>query len=806
MHFRTLTVCLLALCALTSRAQTCPREDILLDFGWRFHAGEAQGAERPDCDDTAWQTVDLPHDFQIGQPWVAPDANDRPDNSDQGNNVRSRLSPRGFKEMGVGWYRLTFTPADSLRGRRLLLDFEGIMLVGDVYLNGERIGGTDYGYLGFEIDVTRRLKCGEPNVLAVRADTRSAENSRWYTGGGLNRDVHLIATDPVLHFTRHSLFIQTAFDDHNATVSIQSEAEALYDSKTRQLHFGIRILDAAGAVVAERQSTPRFYAKQKTNEYALDTLVLPDRRLWSCEDPYLYTAEVTLYRPDGTLADRITQRFGVRRIDYSPDYGLRLNGKKVLLKGIANHHTLGALGAAAYPSAIEQRLRLLRQFGVNHIRTSHNPYSQSFLDLCDQYGILIVDELYDKWLDRYCGGRRPWAELWQSDVPEFVKRDRNHPCVAMWSLGNELQTYWELPYADWGITPYRLQRTLLRRYDDTRPVTVAMHPRGRNIDTDSLPAPLALETDVASYNYRYMYFPGDSRRYPHMMFYQSEASTAALGANFYEMDLDRVIGLAYWGAIDYLGESQGWPDKGWAQGLFDISLQAKPAAYYMRSMFSTEPTVHIGVVERSQSTEWNGIRTGLNRTTDHWNRHEGDVLKLVTYTNADCVELLLNGRSLGTHDNDRSNPKTRDAICWEGINYEPGVLEAVARIDGKVVARHRIETTTQAVRLMLTAENEQWRADGFDLCHVRVTAVDSKGRRVPEANGLVTLSTAGDGGRIIAVSNGDMTSDDINNGTTVHLYQGSALVVLRASRQPDKVTLSASAPALRPATLTLKTK
>ena len=209
----------------------------------------------------------------------------------------------------------------------------------------------------------------------------------------------------------------------------------------------------------------------------------------------------------------------------------------------------------------------------------------------------------------------------------------------MWSLGNELQTYPNLPYADWGVTPYRMQKPLLLRYDDTRPITVAMHPRGRSQETDSLPAPLVMETDIAAYNYRYMYFPGDGRRFPWMKFYQSEAAMTALGPNYYEMDLNKVIGLAYWGAIDYLGESQGWPAKGWAQGAFNIDLYTKPNAYLMKSIFSDEPVVHISIQEQSRDIEWNGIHQQIRRLTDHWTRTPGDVLNLTTYTNADEVEL-----------------------------------------------------------------------------------------------------------------------------------------------------------------------
>ena len=766
---------------LTSEATAAERDTISLDRGWQFHLGELSDVSK--VKDAASVTVNLPHDFLIGQPWVEPDASERPDNSDAGSNVRSRLSPRGFKEMNVGWYRLTLMPDDEWRGRRVVIDFQGIMLVGDVWLNGQRIGGTDYGYLGFDIDISDKLKYGQENEIVVKADTQQPNNSRWYTGGGLYRDVNLVVTDKSLYFPRHPLFIRT---ENNNEVKIQAEI-ACHD-KTDKIRAEVRILDAEGNVVASKRHDIDFNAKWRTREYELPAIALPDAQLWSCESPYLYTAEVTLYDNEGRVADRISEQFGVRTVEFTPERGLLLNGKKVLLKGWANHHTLGALGAAAFPRAIEKRLKLMKEFGYNHVRTSHNPYSEDFLRLCDRLGLLVVDELYDKWLTQYAGGRVEWESLWQKDVPEFIKRDRNHPSVVLWSLGNELQQYANLPFNDWGVTAYRLQRELLRRYDDTRLVTVAMHPRYRSLDTDSIPAPLALATDIASYNYRYMYFPGDSRRNPDKIFYQSEASTAAMGPNYFEMDLDRVVGLAYWGAIDYLGESMGWPVKGWNQGVFDISLRPKPDAYFLKSFFSDEPTAHIAVVEEGKGKMmWNGVDISVGKYSENWNRTAGDTVSLYTYTNGDEVELLMNGKSLGTKKNE-SDPKRRNRIRWDGIVYQPGTVTAVARKDGKETARHSLETTGEAVALQLVGDKQTWHADGKDLQHVRITAVDKKGRRVLSADEKLTFKVVGDA-EIVAVDNGNIQSDELAVGNERHLFMGSALVILRAGTQPSDIVL-----------------
>lgn len=802
----------------TLSAEAAVRDTISINQGWQFHRGDVKNISELKTTQSGDEVVNLPHDFLIGQDWVAPDASERPDNSDAGSNVRSRLSSRGFKEMGIGWYRYELTPKDEWKGKRIVLDFQGIMLVGDVYLNGKRIGGTDYGYLGFDIDLSKLLKWGQPNEIAVKADTQNPSNSRWFTGAGLYRDVNLIVTNKDLFFPRHPLFIRT---QGNKEVKIKAEIinqqKVAKGQSTAKMPVGVRILDADGKVVAEQKNDIHFNAKWRDREYELPSISLENAKLWSPDSPYLYTAEVTLYDSEGNIADQIKEPFGVRTIEIVPQKGLLVNGKKVLLKGYANHHTLGALGAAAYPRAIEKRLKLMKEFGMNHIRTSHNPYSEDFLKLCDKYGILVVDELYDKWLTQYAGGRVEWESLWQKDVPEWVKRDRNHPSVVMWSLGNELQQYSNLPFNDWGVTAYKLQKELLHRYDDTRLTTVAMHPRYRNLETDSIPADLAIETEVNSYNYRYMYFPGDSKRYPEKTFYQSEASVAAMGPNFYEMDLDKVIGLAYWGAIDYLGESMGWPIKGWNQGVFDLSLQPKPDAYFVKSMFTDEPTVHIGVIEKSGGNiQWNGINVSAGKLSENWNREAGEKVSLHTYTNGDEVELFLNGKSLGVKKNS-NDPKLRARIKWDNIAYAPGTLVAVAKKNGKVVARHQIETTGEAVALKLVPDMETWHADGKDLMHVRIYAVDKKGRRVlnmkdAKAFDKLTFQVKGDA-NIVAVDNGNIASDELHIGKIQleksiqrNLFQGSALVILRAGDKPGKIELSVAGEKMKAKKLVLNTK
>ena len=778
----------LMLCGITANAN----ERVSLNRNWTFTSADGKS-----------KTINVPHDYLIEQPWVAPAADEKADNSDAGANIKSRLSARGFKELESGTYTKTITAEDAWKGKRIILDFQGIMYVADVFLNGKQIGKTDYGYLGFEIDITNKLKYGQDNEIKVVCGQGSPKDSRWYTGGGLFRDVDLNIMDAQLYFKRHPLYITTT---DNKIVNISANIQC--NTKQKDYAMQVTITDPNGNIIKdEKQTINRNRNYRYGEEVKLPTITIDNAMLWDCEHPNLYTAKVTLYKEDGSIADETSSTFGIRTIEIIPNKGLLLNGKKVLLKGNANHHTNGALGAAAYPRAIEKRLLMLKDFGMNHIRSSHNPYSESFLDMCDKHGILVVDELYDKWNNQYVGaGRAEFKDLWQSHVPEFITRDRNHPCVVAWSLGNELQSYNDQPYNDFGVTQFKLMKTLIQRYDSTRKVTVAMHPRYRNWETDSLPCDLAMVTDFQSYNYRYMYFPGDGKKFPWMTFYQSEASVSAMGENYFGMDLDKVIGLAYWGGIDYLGESQGWPNKGWTQGVFDISLEPKPKAYYMRSFFKDEPMVHIAVTDSKGNMMWNGVQTGNEGQSDHWNRVAGTQLEITTYTNADEVELIVNGKSYGTKQNNKKSAKMRNQIRWKDITYQPGYCEAIAKTNGKIVARHRIETTGKPVALKIENDNNAWKADGTDLQHLRIYAIDSKGRRVYTATGDVKVTIDGTAATLAAMSNGNQASDELNVVDHRMLFNGSVLAILRSDINAGTITVTATCDGLKSAKAKFTTK
>lgn len=766
------------------------RSNQLFNFDWKFKAGEVPNAQDLAFNDSDWRKLDLPHDFQFEQPWD-----------------KSASRGRGFKAMGIGWYRKTFKADPGWKGKQISLDFEGIMLSGEVWVNGKKIGGTDYGYLGFESDIAKVIKYDADNVVAVRASTGEPEASRWYTGGGLFRDVHLVVKDQV-SIARHGVFITTpSVSDKNSEVSIQVEVDGI---KNAQLELEIRakVFSPDGKQVAETKTLAPKKSRLAAVEVPLPRINIPNPRLWSCETPDLYSAQVDLVL-NGKVIDRLTEKFGIRTIEFSKEFGLKLNGKKVFLKGAANHHDLGAVGAAAHETAIARMMDQLKSFGFNHIRTSHNPYSESFFRLADEKGILIVDELYDKWGSTVAwAGNEPWNDLWYKNIKEWIKRDRNHPSVILWSLGNELQFQeerWGFPTSDWGVTTYRILDVVAKRYDPTRKTTVAMYPARAggivkkdpdfNLDENIVPPELATVTDVASFNYCWIDYQKYLKHAPNMIVYQSEAVTNELGGPYFGMDYDKMVGLAYWGAIEYWGESSGWPDKGWNYSFFNHALEPNPQAYLIKSIFSDEPLVQIGIVDsEAESHLWNDVMVGRIYISSHWNREEGKKYEIYTYTNADEVELLVNGKSLGVQKN-APDAKKRNTLFWKGVSFEPGEITAIARKDGKEVARQKLETTGKAVGLMMETENAAWKADGMDLQYVKVYAVDSKGRKVPTAADELTFEVSGPA-RLIAVDNGDHASDELFSGNKTVLHKGFAMAILRSERTAGTVILKVTAAGL----------
>ena len=787
----------------------------LFNFDWRFTMGNPADAQLPTYDDSSWRQLDLPHDFQFEQPWI-----------EEGGGAR------GFKAMGEGWYRKSFMADSSWRDRRVTLDFDGLMYYGDVYLNGHRVASCEYGYVGFEADLTRHLRYDTLNVVAVYANTGPVNGSRWYTGGGLFRDVYLQVQNPT-HIARHGVYVTTPnVSAAEATVQLQVEVDGWQRHDASVLAV---IRDPQGQVVARTQGAMPQFTHQQCSEIQLDPVTLASPQLWDLDTPHLYTAEV-IVKADGVTADSLVETFGIRSIEFSPEFGFKLNGRKVFLQGMANHHDMGALGVASFDRGIERLMLQAKAFGFNCIRCSHNPYSRAFTRIADRVGLLVVDELIDKWSDRdYWGGRQPFTAIWHQLIAEWVKRDRNCPSVILWSLGNELQTR-----SDWcgfratndlGVTTYRIFDQYLKRFDPTRLTTVAMFPAREGglrkepdgSDMTHVVAPeLAQVTEVSSFNYQSNCYAKYLEHNPEMILFQSECQTSMFLWGFYNMDRERSVGMAYWGAVEYWGESNKWPKKGWNYSFFDHALNPNPTAYLVRSAFvADEPQVHIAVnAGDGESISWNDVQVGRLNLSEEWNHEAGSLKTIYTLGNTEEVELLLNGRSLGRQKNnlwvsnegldhyDEGAPNTKkNMILWPNVPYEPGRLVAVGYNQGREVCRHQIETTGRAVRLVVEPETPaDWRADGMDLQYLRVWAVDSRGRRVYDATPDVTFRVEG-AATLYSIDNADHYTDQLFLSSIDHklMHRGFIQGILRSSRTPGTVNVTVSAPGFRAVKLRLNT-
>lgn len=782
------------------------QQKALFNFDWKFQlvTKENKGTNfaAPALDDSSWRILDLPHDFQFEQPWT-----------------KAGGGARGFKPMCEGWYRKSFQADPLWKGKRVVMDFGGIIYLGDVYLNGHKIASTDYGYVGIEADLTPYLHFDKENIVAVYASTGPKKGSRWYTGGGLFRDVYLQVQNPT-HIARHGIYITTPeVASDKATVAVQVEVDGW---QKHDVLVRTTIRNPEGKVVGSAHNTMPKHTHQTCTELKLPAIILKNPQLWSCNTPQLYSADVVVVA-DGMVVDSITEQFGIRKLEFSPEFGFKLNGEKIFLQGNANHHDLGALGAASYDRAIERMMLQLKAFGYNTIRCSHNPYSDSFARIADRVGMLIVDELTDKWSDNdYWGGRRPFTQIWSDLIIEWIKRDRNRPSIILWSLGNELQIRegWAgfRGINDWGITTYRIFNQLVKRFDDSHLTTVAMFParagaitrHDKDFDSYLVPPELACATEIASFNYQSDKYAAYLQHKPDLILFQSEAETYKLLEPFYNMDKKRTVGIAYWGSAEYWGESNQWPKKGWNYSFFDHTMHPYPQAYLIKSAFMPDvPEVHIGVVDAAdaESVSWNDVIVGRMTLNERWNYEPGSKQSLFTYTNAHSVELLVNGKSIGTQLNDTTKINLRNMIYWKDVPYgNGGSLEAIARDkNGNEVARHRIESAEKAVALKIEAETPtDWKADGMDLQYINVTAVDKKGHPVWTYNEPLTLQIEGSA-RLVALDNSDHYTSDLFNGiTTKRMHQGRMQIILRSNREAGEVKLKVTSVGLK-GTLRLKT-
>jgi beta-galactosidase len=783
------------------------RQRLLMDYGWRFTRGDPAGAEAPGFDDTAWRAVDLPHDWSIEGPY------------DQ--NAPTRGSG-GYLPTGIGWYRRAFTRPGGPRGSRATIEFDGVYQNSDVWVNGEHLGNRPNGYVSFHYDLTPHLRAGR-NVVAVRVDNSHQPNTRWYSGSGIYRHVWLTMTDP-LHVGHWGVSVTTPqVDSATALVAVRT---AIVNDGTAERRGTIRaaIRDAAGGEVA-RGETPFTLAAGAGTDVA-QQLPVSAPALWSLDSPVLYTLRTTVLDAGGRVVDQTDTPFGIRAIAFDADRGFLLNGKRVKMLGVNLHHDGGPVGAAVPEAVWVRRLHLLKRMGVNAIRTSHNPPAPEFLDRCDRLGFLVMDEAFDEWTHGKVewGYHRYFAEWAERDLVDFFRRDRNHPSVVLWSLGNEIGEQ----HAPGGHEVLRRLVDIAHREDPTRPVTTG----NDHIYADDGATTVEFLTllDVVGYNYvdrwherRELYAAQDRHAHPGWKMIGTESGSVWGTRGEYSLgdDSSRVrpnytagminaeqlwrfvalndwfAGDFMWTGIDYLGEAF-WPRTSSTSGVIDLVGFPDDGFFFYQSRWTEAPMVHL-------FPHWN------------WPGREGQLIPVLAYTNADAVELSLNGRFLGekrlefprqgtsggwnSYERPQVFPTTADQhLAWD-VPYEPGVLRAVARRRGEIVATSEVRTAGPAAALRLRVDRAQIRAGIRDVAHVAVEVVDADGVVVPTAGDLVRFTVEGAAARLLAVGNGDPADHGSFQANERRAFHGLLLALIQSTAATGVVRVTARADGLQPASI-----
>lgn len=746
------------------------------DPGWRFLQADVPGAESPGFNDAGWRALSVPHDWSIEGPF------------DQKNPTRGAGA---FLPAGVSWYRRHFNlPADQA-GRRVFIEFDGVMANSEVWINGTSLGKRPFGYISFRYELTGHLNFGnsQSNVLAVRTDTSAQPASRWYTGAGIYRHVRLISTEPV-HLDQWATFISTpkvAADQ--AVVHVRSTV-INQSAAARDVSLQVSLVGPDGRAGPIAETRPQTVAAGQSADFQQDILVA-NPALWNLDRPALYHA-VTKVRSAGTVLDDETTTFGIREARFEPATGFWLNGKNLKILGVCLHSDGSAFGSAVPLGVWERRLAMLRQMGVNAIRTAHNPPAPEFLDLCDRMGFLVMDENFDCWTV----GKTPYDyhlyfDAWSKiDTRDMVCRDRNHPSIVVYSTGNEIH---DTPKEEMAKKILAGLVEVFHENDPTRPVSQALfRPNASHDYTDGLADLL----DVVGQNYRENEILAAHEQKPTRKILGTE-NTHERSVWLALRDNPPYSGQFLWAGIDYLGEAPRWPVIAAGFGILQRSGTPRARGYERASWWSTQPMVHAtrrtapnpaAPTDPGYEPDPRNVQVQFSDWTPRdAGPHEENV---EVYSNCDEVELILNGKSLG------SKPLNADAAPrnWK-VNYEPGTLQAIARNQGKVVATHELRTAGRPAKVMLAVDRSRLTPDWDDVSCVTATVVDANGVVVPTAGDPVTFKVEGPG-VVAAVDSDDNASREPFQASLRHAYEGVCFAYLKASAAPGRITLTASAPGL----------
>ena len=775
------------------------RSQVSMDPDWRFALGELPGAEQPGFDDAAWRSLSVPHDWSI-----------------EGAFAETNLTggAGAFLPAGIGWYRKAFSLPQAYTQRRVFIDFDGVMANSDVWINGYHLGRRPYGYVSFRYELTGHLGfgVGKTNLLAVRADNSAQPASRWYAGAGILRHVRLLATDPV-HLDEWGPFVSTPLVNSNQAV-VRIQTTVLNQSGApREVVVESTLLAPDGQPVQTVVSKPQTLPPGKSSLFEQEA-TLKHPQLWNVVAPApnrsslvagpalpdsqpLYRLATKVRSGSDTLDEAVTT-FGIREARFEAATGFWLNGRNLKLKGVCLHDDAGGLGAAVPLRAWERRLDLLRQVGCNAIRTAHNPVAPEFLDLCDRMGFLVMDEMFDCWTvakNRY-DYHLYFNEWSKRDLCDTVCRDRNHPSVVLYSAGNEIR---DTTQAEHAKTILRGLVEAFHECDPTRPVTQGLFRPNVSHDYDNGLADLL---DVVGQNYRESEILAAHTAKPERRIVGTE-NGHDLKVWLALRDHPPYAGQFLWTGFDYLGESRRWPVIGAASGLFDRTGAPRPRAFQRQSWWSDQPMVHIARHLASDRTTpsdpgFEPLTRRQQEFSDWTPRNTAPHEEQVeAYSNCEQVELVLNGKSLGS----QALPSDASPRAWK-VPYEPGTLKAIGKNRDQIVAACELRTAGKPARVFLRSDGSELSAEWDRVAFIRAEIVDENGVIIPDAQELISFNVS-DGGTLVAVDSGDNSSHESFRASARRAYQGTCVAVVRAARPSGKITVTASGPGLAAGAITL---
>lgn len=779
------------------------RQQLLFNADWHFHKGDLPDAEKSAFNDAGWRTVNLPHDWSIEGPFS-----------------QEWASGTAYLPGGIGWYRKTFSYAPEWKGKQVFIYFDGVYKNSEVWINGHLLGKRPNGFIPFQYELTSYLQPGK-NTLAVKVDHTTFADSRWYTGSGIYRDVHLTITNPV-HIGQWGVAFSTpAVSAASATANIH--VAIVNNTKTsKPVTVQCTLIDINGKQVATAQKS--VTATANTTAQAACAFTIANPVLWSIEKPYLYTLRVTVSSA-GKKTDEWTDKAGIRSIQFDANKGFFLNGEATKIQGVCVHDDAGVLGVAVPAEVWVRRLRTLKAAGCNALRLSHNPHAEYLYRLCDEMGLVVMDEAFDEWEV----GKNKWIRGWNKgepgkdgyhtyfkewadrDLRDMILRNRNHPSIIMWSIGNEID-YPNDPYTheilNTGNNPQIYGRgfaaghppasrlgeisqhlaQVAKQYDTTRPVTAALAGVVMS-NTTSYPGNL----DIVGYNYQEYRYAVDHRQYPDRVIYDSENGMRLSAWDAVENN-SFVAGQFLWTGIDYLGEAGAWPNRSNQAGLLDLGGFVKPEYYFRKSIWTKEPMIYIGTAPIPKSED-NGIWSH-KQAAPVWNGTDGDSIRVNCFTNCTEAELFLNGESLGK----RTMAGARNRILFWNTVYHPGELTVKGYQDGKEVTQYTLHTTGKATALKARVYKDKLIDKPRCLQQIEVAVTDEKGQKVVTADNAVTVSITG-AASLKGIENSDANDVSDYHAATRKARHGALIVYVQPTANSGAYEVKLESPGMEPVVL-----